>query len=146
MDTKRVVEAAFSEPQKCYGHCDQSATLRFLNSGEPLVACYACPSGYVSRVMAYGHKDTSERLREFLSGALGGSLSPKDSDLRNATRHPWDLGLADAEMKVAYWTQNYRASKSNDPDRPALFVCSNCGSTYVKPVSKGGTKCPACSL
>jgi hypothetical protein len=143
MDARHVVEKAFSQSQKCYHHCDQPATLRFLNSGEPLVACYACPTGYVSKVMVYGHRDVDKTMREFLANALGGRPLRED-EVRTATRHPWDLAIRDFEMSVAYWTQNYRGSKSEDPHRPALFICSNCNSTYVKPLSMPGTMCPNC--
>ncbi|MDV3292994.1 MAG: hypothetical protein LYZ70_01845 [Nitrososphaerales archaeon] len=145
MDIKQVVSAAFSQPQRCYGHCDQNATFRFLTDGEPLLACYACPRGYVSKVMAYGGQNTAEGLRNFLGTAFEGRTPIREDDLRVAKRHPWDLGIAGAELNVTYWTQNYRSSKSNDPDRPALFLCSKCGSAYVKPISGSGTLCPSCS-
>lgn len=140
---KQLVERTFSQPQKCSGHCGQEATLRFLGSDEPLMACYACPTGYVSKAMAYGLRDPREVLREFLAKAMGGR-SPRDDEIRTATRHPWDFGVADLELKGAYWTQNYRSSKSDDPDRQALFVCSNCGSAYAKQLSAPGTTCGNC--
>jgi hypothetical protein len=143
VDVREVVEASFAQPQKCYGHCEQPAIMRFLNAGEPAVACYTCPAGYVSRVIAYGKADTRDALRAFMTKALGGQHI-KDEDIRTASRYPWDLGLPGFEMKAAYWTQNYRASKSDDPDRQALFVCSECGSPYVKPVAAPGTKCANC--
>ncbi len=65
MDVKQIVGAAFSQPQKCYGHCEQNATLRFLTDGEPLLACYACPTGYVSKVMAYGGQNTAVATSRF---------------------------------------------------------------------------------
>ena len=108
------------------------------------MACYTCPAGYVSKVMVYGKGDARTALRTFVTKALGGQ-TPKDEEIRTATRHPWDLDLPGHEMKVAYWTQNYRGSKSTDPNRRALFVCSECGSTYVKPLMEPGTKCPNCT-
>jgi len=143
VDPKSVLEAAFSQPQKCAGHCDQQATLRFLRSDEPLIACYSCPAGYVSKVMAYGPEASEEVLRRFLTEAMGSRLLRED-EIRTATRHPWDSGVAGFEIKAAYWNQNYRSSKSSDPDRQALFVCANCGSTYVKPLSEPGTTCANC--
>lgn len=143
MDTRHVVEASFSQPQRCYGHCEQQATLRLLGSGEPAIACYACPAGYVSKLMAYGGKDAGGALRTFMTKALGG-LPAREETIRTATRHPWDLDVAGFEMKAAYWTQNYRGSKSEDPNRPALFICSECGSTYVKPLASPVTRCASC--
>jgi hypothetical protein len=143
VDPRGVVETSFSQPQRCYGHCDQPATLRFLNSGEPAVACYTCPAGYVSKVMVYGRRDARETLREFVTMALGGQPI-KEEDIRTATRHPWDLDIAGFEMKVAYWTQNYRGSKSTDPNRQTLFVCYECGSTFVKPLTAADTRCANC--
>ena len=142
VDAKGVVEAAFSQPQKCYGHCEQPATLRFLESGEPTVACYACPAGYVSKMMVYGRNDAREGLKAYVTKARGKPV--KDEEIRTATRHSWDLDVPGFEMRVAYWTQNYRGSKSEDPNREALFICSECGTTYVKPMSSLGTKCPNC--
>jgi hypothetical protein len=136
------VETSFSQPQKCYGHCEQQATLKFLESGEPTVACYTCPAGYVSKVMVYGKNEARGGLAAFVAKARGKPV--KEEDIRTATRHSWDLGVPGFEMKVAYWTQNYRGSKSEDPNREALFLCSECGSTYVKPLSAPGTKCSDC--
>jgi len=143
VDVKQLVEATFSQPQKCYGHCEQPATLRFLDSGESAVACYACPAGYISKVMVYGKKDAREKLTSFVTKAIG-NLPLKGEDIRTATRHSWDLDVTGFEMKVAYWTQNYRGSKSENPNRPALFICSNCGSLYVKPITATGTLCANC--
>jgi hypothetical protein len=143
MDTRRLVEAVSSQPQKCSGHCDQQANLRFLTSVEPLVTCYCCPGGYVSKLMVYGPDAPGATLRDFLTKATGGR-PPKEEEIRVATRHSWDSGLAGQDVKAAYWSQNYRGSKSGDPAREALFLCTNCGSAYVKPLSAPGTTCPNC--
>lgn len=143
MEPRQLVESLFSQPQRCYGHCDQQATLRFLESGEPTVACYVCPGGYVSKVMVYGRIDATKKLGAFVATAMGGQPL-KEEDIRRATRHSWDLAVPGFEMKVAYWTQNYRGSKSADPDRPGLFVCSRCGSAFVKPLTAQGMICSDC--
>lgn len=142
VDARRLVKSSFSQPQRCYGHCDKQANLRFLDTGEPALACYVCPAGYVSKVMAYGKSDARGALSAFLTKALGQHVG--EGAIRSATRHPWELGVRGFEMKVAYWTQNYRGSKSDDPNRRALFVCSECGSAYVKPLTGPGTKCEGC--
>ena len=143
MELRQLVESAFSQPQKCSGHCDQPARFRFLGSGEPTVACYACPAGYVSKVMIYGHRSPDQALLGFLTKAMGTGAT-KEDEIRTATRHPWDLGAPGVELKVAYWNQNYRSSKSSDPTRQAIFLCSNCGSAYLKPLSAPGTRCAIC--
>jgi len=139
MGIKEFVSEAFAEPQKCYGHCEKESTLSFLDENDPPLACYSCPSGYVSRVIAYGRQDPTERLRAFLLEKLGPDADLKGDDLRKATRHPWELGLPGFEIIVAYWTQNYRRAKRDDPARPALFVCTNCGSTFIQPFSSSET-------
>ena len=51
----------------------------------------------------------------------------REEDVRIASRYPWDLGITTGDgaksMMVAYWTQNYRRTKSEDADRDALFLC-----------------------
>lgn len=144
MDVGRVIAAAFGEPQKCYGHCGDLAALRYLKSGDPLVACYACPAGYVSKVMAYGTSPTRERLRTFLTEALGDAIELRDEDLRVATRHLWDFRVSESDISATYWTQNYRR-KSDDPNRIALFTCRRCGSLHLHPVSESRPLCPRCA-
>lgn len=136
----------FSEPQNCYGHCDQPATLKVLESDGDVIACYACPAGYVSRVMVYGGRRTMPHLKAYLLDVLGEGADVKDADLRLATRHSWDLGVPDAEMVASYWTQNYRRAKSDDPDRIGLFVCAKCGSPFSKPMSSARKTCSGCSV
>ena len=144
MDIRELVEASFSAPQKCRGHCDQQATMRFLAGKEPLMVAFACPEGYVSKLMAYGPAPTGNALLTLLQGA-GGGLPLKEGDIRTATRHSWDLGLGGAEFRSAYWTQNYRASESKDAGRPSLFLCTNCGAAYVKQLNAPGKTCGSCA-
>jgi hypothetical protein len=145
MDVAKVVAVTFSEPQKCYGHCQEQSSLRFLRSEAVVIACYACPSGYVSKVMAYGTDPTLETLKAFLTEALGTGATLTDEDLRVATRHVWDLRTTNSDISASYWTQNYRRGKSDDPTRKALFTCSKCGSLYLQPVSESKRLCPRCS-
>lgn len=145
MDIAKVIAVSFSEPQKCYGHCEEKASLRFLRSDDVVIACYACPAGYVSKVMAYGANPTREALRTFLSEALSEGAPLADEDLRVATRHVWDLRTANADISASYWTQNYRRGKSDDPDRRALFSCARCGALFAQPVSSKKSLCAVCS-
>ncbi|MDV3278489.1 MAG: hypothetical protein LYZ69_08515 [Nitrososphaerales archaeon] len=145
MKVGEVVAAVFSEPQRCYGHCEQPATFRLLESDDVAIACYACPGGYVSKVMVYGRSPTLERLRSFLLGALGEGADVSDDDLRVATRHPWDLKASGEDITASYWTQNYRRTKSEDPDRRALFICSRCGSLFRRSLSAAESLCQNCA-
>lgn len=145
MDIMALVVSKFGEPQKCYGHCDKPATLKVLKSDGYLIACQACPAGYVSRVTAYGSGRTLPYLKAYLVDVLGEGADLKDVDLRTATRHPWDLGVPGAELTASYWTQNYRRTKSDDPNRIGLFVCARCGSPFSQAISSAGTMCSKCS-
>jgi hypothetical protein len=116
--------------------------MRILADGEPLLVGYACPGGYVSKIMAYGPEPPAQNLRSYLKDITGKEL--KEDEVRSATRHPWELALEGTTMKVAYWNQNYRSSQNENPDRQAIFVCLNCGDVYVKPLSQQGDKCPRC--
>jgi hypothetical protein len=139
----------FSEPQKCYGHCDQPARLKILSEGDEVVVVIACPKGYVSRVVAYGLGDNVAAVRSTVERALGPSWDLRDEDFRVATRYAWDLGMEDSAkgvvFKAAYWTQNYGRTKSDAPDMNALFACTKCNSLFSQPVSSVGMSCPACA-
>ncbi len=141
MDYRELVNARFDMPMACYGHCQGVATLRFVRDVPRPIACAACPSGYVSRVIVYGSDVDADDLKEFVSSAGVGGV--KDEDIRVATRHPWDLSY-DAEMREAYWTQSYRRTKDDRPGRPALFLCASCQKPFVQPLDSKGAVCPAC--
>lgn len=139
------------EEFKCYGHCDQPATLRFVREGEDggmLVAATVCHAGYVSRIIAFGRDLQLEIFRFLILDALDGRQPFNNEDIRTATRFEWEIqDKGDSEGKVlreAYWTQNYRTSKIDDPNRAGLFVCANCGSFYLQPVTKKEILCDGC--
>jgi len=142
----REIIARFEEPQKCYGHCDQPSTLRILKENGTLIAGMVCHAGYVSRIIAYSRELDLASFKSFISESLGGSLKLFDEDLRTATRFSWDLGIEGEEevVKVAYWTQNYRRSKTEAPDRQALFGCANCGKLYVQSINSRSVLCANC--
>jgi hypothetical protein len=143
----RDVVGLLSEPQKCYGHCDQMASPHILKENRELIVGMVCHAGYVSRIMTYSFNLDLGQFKSFIAKSLGPSIELADQDLRTATRFPWDLGLVGSEsepVKVAYWTQNYRGSKKDDTNRPGLFMCSNCGALYVQPVSAKAVLCPSC--
>jgi len=148
MKTDSIIEERFFEPQKC-GHCGALANPRFLRRGNEPVVALACPPGYVSRVIAYSQGDNRSTVRSLVGEALGSGGDLSDEDVRTATRYAWDLGIEDkaegAVFGAAYWTQNYRRTKSDVPDRNAVFVCGRCGSLFAQPISSSATLCASCS-
>jgi len=108
-----------------------------------------CAKGYVSKVMAYGLGDNRPVISSLIRGALGSKGDFSDEDVRTATRYAWDMGMEDKArdivFRVAYWTQNYRRTKSNAANRDGLFACIQCDTLFVQPVSSLKTTCPTCS-
>lgn len=149
MNIRTVVDRRLSGSElRCYGHCDRQSAPKFL-PGQPYhVACIACPSGYVSRIIMYEKELDISWFKRFLSSTLDGLVDLSDEDIRIATRHPWDLDLIEAEedvvLRQAYWTQSYRRTKSDDLGRPALFVCSTCDTLFLQSLNSNETKCQNC--
>jgi hypothetical protein len=143
---KQIVQSALSGESKCFSHCDKHAKLYLSEHEGKLLGVYACPSGYVSRIVLYERTLELEWFKRFLESVTKSEV--KDSDIRIATRHPWELAL-DVEEKVvlkeAYWTQNYRRTKSEDPNRIALFRCTTCGKLFLQSLSSSNTLCETCS-
>jgi len=146
---KPIILERFGGARKCSGHCDGPADFRVLSENGELVAATVCAKGYVSRVMAYGLGDTRSALSSLINGALGPEGDFSDEDVRTATRYAWDMGVEDRArdimFRVAYWTQNYRRTKSEVPDRKALFACTQCNALFIQPVYSPKTVCSACS-
>ena len=143
--TRRIVEAKLNAVPMCRGHCNERASLSLSEVEGELIGTYACPSGYVSRLMNYGEVDVSW-FRDFVSLLLRGVGEVKEEDIRVATRYTWDLNEMGSGqvLKEAYWTQNYRRTQSDDLNRDALFSCTNCRSFYVQIVSGKERLCPEC--
>lgn len=148
IDLKRVVEEKLRARSRCYGHCQEESTLKFLPDERLMVGCYSCPSGYVSRIVAYGRGVDLNGFRSLVSAAVQGIGDVADEDIRVATRYTWDLGVEGEPegevLKEAYWMQSYRRTKSDDPNRAALFLCRNCGSFYHQAASDRNRLCPRC--
>jgi hypothetical protein len=143
--TRRIVEEKLNAVAKCRGHCNEQTSLSLSDVKGELIGTYACPSGYVSRLMNYGEVDVAW-FREFVSLLLRGVEEVKDEDIRVATRYAWDLdemGTGEV-LKEAYWTQNYRRNQTDDPNRAALFSCTNCRSFYVQSASGKERLCLDC--
>ena len=147
-ELRGIVEEHLNEPTTCYGHCEKESRLKFVD-GEDLKGCYACPAGYVSRIVTYGDDVDVSGFKSFLENAVQGSQDIQDQDIRIASRYTWDLGVESEKeriLKEAYWTQNYRRTKSSDPDRAALFLCTKCNQEFVvQPVSSKSSLCENCS-
>jgi len=143
--TRRIVETKLSAVAMCRGHCNEQASLSLSEAEGELVGTYACPSGYVSRLANYGEVDV-RWFRDFVSLLLKGVGEIEEEDIRVATRYAWDLDERGAGqvLKEAYWTQSYRRTQSDDPNRDALFSCTNCHSFYVQSISGKERLCLDC--
>jgi len=148
MDLRTLVKEELNGRPKCYGHCQEVSTLMILNEKPMIIGCYSCPSAYVSRIVGYGRELDLNAFRTTVSAAAQEIGDVTDEDIRVATRYTWDLGirqeLEGVVLKEAYWMQNYRRTKSDDPNRLALFLCTNCMSFYSQPVTGKNNLCPRC--
>ena len=148
-DLEKIVKEKIRGHSKCYGHCQELYALKFLRLQDGMtIGCYACPSGYVSRIVLYGKELNLHAFRKFLSSLLEGIIEVTDEDIRVATRYTWDLGIEDESpekvLREAYWTQRYRRTRTDDPHRTTLFQCTKCVSFYRQPFSDKNTFCPQC--
>jgi len=149
MGLREVVAENYGEFETCYGHCNQPANLKFLNKEENFVVTgYSCHAAYLSRVVIYSLSLTLQQSVEVISRLVEPYYEVKEDDVRLASRYPWDLGInSDGQekvMTVAYWTQNYRRTKSEDPNRTAVFLCVNCTSVYSQRPGDRHVLCPRC--
>lgn len=131
---------------KCNGHCKEMSNVEFIGDGS--MAAQVCPEGYVSRIITYGMEVDTQRLKKFVQENTPGMVGVEDSDIRVASRRAWDLGVDrqsnELILRQAYWTQSYRRTKSDSPDRLALFLCSNRDSFFVQPLNTKERLCPTC--
>ncbi len=136
--------ALLKTPAHCR-HCDGSADLVYVDKQD---AAQVCPGRYVTRVIRYGQDVDAERFSEHIRKVTSGLGTVEPADIRVASRYAWDLGLRrrsnDLVLREAYWTQSYRRTKDDSPDRSALFLCSNSDSFYVQPLNGTETLCPNC--
>jgi hypothetical protein len=149
MELRTLVQEKFSEPQKCYGHCDQQSTLKFLDDEKvTTTAVYSCPGAYISKVIVYGESVDLDQVLGYVQSLVGKEQDVREEDIRVASRYPWDLGIdtgnQERVMGAAYWTQNYRRTKSDDPNRVAVFLCGDCRSVFSQPMSSNQTLCGDC--
>ena len=147
-ELRELILGYYGGPQTCYRHCSHPTTIEFASRVQGTVACQVCPSGYVSTAMLYGPTVDPTAFSEMVAGALEGKVPVNRSDVRVATRYTWDTGIGGESgrvLQVAFWTQNYRSSRSEDPGRTALFLCSRCRAFYLQPLSGRRLQCGRCS-
>lgn len=133
----------------CHGHCEMMSQIEFLGD-ESSLAAQVCLGRYVSRIISYGKQVDTRRLKEFVRSVTPGMELTEDGDIRIASRYAWDLGLPreknDFVLREAYWTQNYRRTRSEMSDRLALFLCSNRDSFFVQRLNSNAKQCPNCRI
>jgi hypothetical protein len=127
-------------------HCNGIADLEYIGDG--LTGVHVCPDRYVTRIIAYGRQPNPEGFQKFVQDSVQSSGEVKGADIRIARRYAWDLGLDketnDLILTEAYWTQSYRRTKDESPNREALFLCSNRDSFFVQPLTSTETLCAGC--
>jgi hypothetical protein len=132
-------------PTQCH-HCNGTADLEYIGDG--LTGVHVCSGRYVTRIIAYRSQPDSEGFLKFVQDSVQGSSDVKSADIRIARRYGWDLGMDketnDLILTEAYWTQNYRRTKDENPKREAVFLCSNHDSFFVQPLTSIETLCAGC--
>jgi len=145
MDLDRLVMEKLNGRSRCSGHCQRQSKLKLLRQGGMTIGCYSCPSGYVTCLIQYGRALDLQAFKIFLS-AIQDDVA--DEDIRVATRYNWDLAITNHTdgpiVREAYWRQSYRRTKSEDQQRTALFICTNCDSFYRQPISTVDNLCSKC--
>jgi hypothetical protein len=143
-EVRSVVHRLLNAPTQCR-HCNGTADLEFIGDG--LTGVHVCPGRYVTRIIAYGNHIDLEGFQKFVQDSQN-SGEVKSADIRTASRYAWDLGLDretnDLVLTEAYWTQSYRRTKDDSPNREALFLCSNGDSFFVQPLTSTETLCAGC--
>ena len=130
------------------GHCEEQPTLRFLNATESLIiGGYACHGAYLSRVVVYAQSVGVKEARDMVQSLLGSEANVAEEDIRVKSVYPWDIDLEGDGQKMltaAYWTQNYRRSKTEDLNRTGLFLCGKCRSVFPQIITERQILCSDC--
>jgi hypothetical protein len=150
MELRELVTEQYGQLEKCYGHCELPATAKFLNDdAESVVVGYSCHGAYLSRIIIYSKSLTLPVSVNYVTRLVKGQQEVMEEDVRIASRYPWDLNMVSTEtekiMMMGYWTQNYRRTKNDDPNRNALFLCESCHTIYSQPVTSKHILCPRCT-
>lgn len=145
-DAKSAVKELFAVTPNCYGHCKELSGFEFVKDDSMVVQ--VCPDRYVSRIIAFGNQVDPEQFKRILRGLTPGMEEVESTDIRVASRYAWDLGLDrrkdDLIVRLAYWTQSYRRTKNDSPDRVMLFLCSNKDSFFMQRLDSRYRLCQNC--
>ena len=113
MDIRSVVADRYGQLEKCYGHCDQPATLKFLNTeGTPVITGYSCHQAYLSRIIIYSDSLDLHESLDTIAELVGKDQEVKEDDVRLASRYPWDFEITTA-------TAESDDGRLLDPELPA---------------------------
>ena len=154
---KEFVKKYLTFQGRCRRHCDgPSSFLDLWSDLNNVIGAYACPGGYVSKVVYFSVDPDVKLLKSFLSSQVGEEIVT-DRDIRPATRHGWELGSdASAEIrevtptgviKEVYWTIY---PKTEDEKSRGIFICSypekgrGCGKLFVQDIKSRNRLCPKC--
>jgi len=151
----RIVRERLVVETSCYRHCDKEASFHQLDSrGKGVVGLYACPSGFVSRVVYFDRVPDISWYKGFLKANMSDGGTIEDRDVRIATRHPWDLGLENSGLLVgkeglvpyvlreAYWSPPRGDEKGAST---GAFLCAGCGRIFIQHIRSANRLCPSCS-
>jgi hypothetical protein len=145
-DARSAIQELFALTPRCYGHCNETSRFEFVSNGWMIVQ--VCPDRYVSRIVGFGNEVNPEEFKKTLRAVAPGMEGVELADIRIASRYAWDLGLDrpndDLIVRLAYWTQSYRRTKNDSPDREALFLCQNKDAFFTQPVSSKEKFCENC--
>ncbi|MFH0896588.1 MAG: hypothetical protein V1850_00870 [Candidatus Bathyarchaeota archaeon] len=142
---------------QCRRHCDKPTSFVDLQpNSSSVVGAYACPDGYVPRVVYFSVSPDINWFKKFLVNQVG-KENVKESDIRTATRHGWELrenALAEiceisptSMIGEVYWTVY---PKSEIEKSQGVFLCSDfqrgkgCGRLFVEDIKFKEKLCPKC--
>ena len=160
MSPTRTVAEQFvlASSGRCLSHCSGRTRPHALANSRGTVGwVYACPGGTVSTVAFFGgaRRPSPVRVRRFLQSRMGGSERVFPRDLRAATRHGPELGLAaerwaarpgvSGPIRLLYWR---RYPRKTGRRYSYLYACFRHGARDVRffpaTSSRGADQCPFC--
>jgi len=95
----------------------------------------------------YAESVSVNEARAMVQELFKSATEVADEDIRIKTLYPWDLDMERRTEKIlmaAYWTKNYRRSKSEDRNRTGLFLCASCQSVFPQVITEKQVLCEGC--